>query len=271
VRVAEFYGEREKYFPPIEPSREVIGGNKPPSPIEMAHDIMRVLSDWMKEHPVIENEDDARAAKPLIDRAKAAMEELETERDGKVRPLNDRVAEINAEYKAVHNTDPKKPGTFNRVFNELKARVAEYLRREEQKRLAAAAEARRLQEEAERQAREAEERERQALHSASVGEVDVDIAAVTQEADSAFETFERQSRFADRAERDTKVKLGGGFAGAVSLRTAETLQVDDALKAIVIIGVTDRIRDAILTEARAYRKANGRLPDGISATTERKL
>ncbi len=237
----------------------------------MAESIMQMLSDWMKDHPVIQTEDDARAAKPLIDRAKAAMDELETERDGKVRPLNDKVAEINAEYKAVHNTDPKKPGTFNKVFNELKTRVADFLRREEQKRLAAAAEARRLQEEAERQAREAVTREREALDNATAGELDVDVAAVTKEADAAFETFERQSRFADRAERDTKVKIGGGFDSAVSLRTAETLHLDDPLKALVVIGVTDKIRDALLSAARDYRKLNGKLPDGVSSTKERKL
>lgn len=270
MKVAEFFEPKAFRLPPIEPVRS-IGDNNPPGPIAMAETIMQMLSDWMKDHPVIETEDDARAAKPLIDRAKAAMDELEAERDGKVRPLNEQVAEINAEYKAIHNTDPKKPGTFNKVFNELKTRVADFLRKEEQKRLAAAAEARRLQEKAERQAREAEEREREALHGASLGEVDVDVAAVTKQADEAFSTFERQSRFADRAERDTKVKIGGGFASAVGLRTAETLQVDDALKAIVVIGITDRIREAILTEARAYRKANGRLPDGVSATTERKL
>ena len=270
MKVAEFFEPKRFDLPPLE-NREVIGGNQPPGPIEMAESIQQTLSDWMREHPVIQTEDDARAAKPLIDRAKAAMDELEAERDGKVRPYNEEVAKINAEYKAIHNTDPKKPGTFNKIFNELKLRVADYLRKEEQKRLAAAAEARRIQEEAERQAREAEAREREALESASVGEVGIDVAAVAKEADAAFETFERQSRFADRAEKDTKVKLGGGFASAVSLRTAETLQVDDALKAIVVIGTTERIREAILTEARAYRKANGRLPDGVSATTERKL
>jgi hypothetical protein len=269
MRVAEFF-EPKAFNPPPLPARNGMGGNNPPGPIEMAESIMRSLSDFMADHPVIQTEDDARAAKPLVDRAKAAMDELEAERDGKVRPLNEQVAQINAEYKAVHNTDPKKPGTFNKVFNELKVRIADYLRREEQKRLAAAAEARRLQEEAERQAREAEERERAALQGASVGEV-VDVAAVTKDADEAFSTFERQSRFADRAERDTKVKIGGGFGASVGLRNSETLQVDDALKAIVIIGITDRIREAILTEARAYRKANGRLPDGISAQTERKL
>ena len=99
----------------------------------------------------------------------------------------------------------------------------------------------------------------------------MDVAAVTKAADEAFSAFERQSRFADRTEKDTRVKIGGGFAASVGLRNSEVLQVDDALKAIVVIGVTERIREAILTEARAYRKANGRLPDGVSATTERKL
>jgi hypothetical protein len=269
MKVAEFFEPKPFNLPPLVRGA---GDNNPPGPIEMAESIMRVLSEFMSDHPVIQTEEDARAAKPLIDRAKAAMDELESERDGKVRPLNDEVAKINVEYKAVHNTDPKKPGTFNKVFNELKLRLADYLRREEQKRLAAAAEARRIQEEAERQAREAEAREREALESASVGEVGIDVAAVTQQADAAFETFERQSRFADRAERDTKVKIGGGFGASVGLRNAEILQVDDALKAIVVMGTTERIREAILTEARAYRKANnGRLPEGVSATVERKL
>lgn len=268
MKVTEFFEPRRFDPPSIVRS---VGDNNPPGPIEMAESIMQSLSVWMADHPVIQTEEEARAAKPLIDRAKAAMEELEAERDGKVRPLNDKVAEINAEYKAVHNTDPKRPGTFNKIFNELKARVADYLRKEEQKRLAAAAEARRIQEEAERQAREAEAREREALENASAGEVGIDVASVTKEADEAFSTFERQSRFADRAERDTKVKLGGGFGSAVTLRTGETLHVEDALKAIVILGATDRICEAILTEARAYRKANGRLPDGVSSTTERKL
>jgi hypothetical protein len=269
MKVSEFFQSKPFDLPPI--SREVMGGNKPPNIMEHAEGILENINAWLKEHPVIQTDDEARAAKPLIDRAKAAMDEIEAERDGKVRPLNDKVAEINLEYKTIHNIDPKKPGTFNKVFNELKARVADYLRREEQKRLAAAAEARRIQEEAERQAREAEERERQALHNASLGEVDVDVAAVTKEADAAFEAFERQSRFADRADKDTKVKIGGGFDSALSLRTAETLHLNDPLKAIVVIGVTDKIRDAILSAARDYRKQNGKLPDGVSSTKERKL
>src|ERR1700744_2579294 len=100
MRVAEFFEPKAFNPPPIPRSRTSIGGNNPPGPLEMAESIMQVLSDWMAEHPVIQNEEEARAAKPLIDRAKAAMDEIEAERDGKVRPLNEQVSQINAEYKA---------------------------------------------------------------------------------------------------------------------------------------------------------------------------
>jgi hypothetical protein len=247
------------------------GHNNPPGPIEMAGETIKDISDWMKEHPVVETEEDARLAKPLIDRAKAALEELEIERDNKVRPLNTQVATINAQYKALHNTDPKKPALYDRVLNELKGRVAAFLIAEEQRRLAAAEEARKKAVEAGRVAREAEAAEAEALASASVGELDVDVAAVTADADSKFADFERESRFAARADRDTKVKIGGGFKNAASLRTVETLHLDSYNKALKAIGPHAKIEEAILMAAREFRKANGQLPDGVSATTERVL
>jgi hypothetical protein len=271
MRVSEFFEPKRIDLSPVDHDRAIVGANNPPGPIEYADTIIQQLSAWMKDHPVIQTEEEAREAKPLIDRARAAQAEIEAARTNEVKPLNDKVAEINAEHKAVHNTDPKKPGKLDRVFNELKARLAAYLQAEEQRRLREAAAARAAQEEAERIAREAEAKERAALEEANAGVVDVDVAAVTEQANEAFAAFERTSRFADRAERDSKVKIGGGFAASVGLRNAEVLNVDDALKAIVVIGVTERICEAILTEARAYRKANGRLPDGVSATTERKL
>lgn len=271
MKIAEFFEPRRMDLTPLDHERAIIGANNPPSPIEYADTIINELSTWMKDHPVIQTEEEARAAKPLIDRARAAQAEIEAARIAEVKPLNDKVAEINAEHKAVHNTDPKKPGKLDRVYNELKSRISAYLQAEEQRRLREAAAARAAQEEAERIAREAEAKELAALQEAQAGVVDVDVAAITEQADEAFATFERTSRFADRAEKDTRVKIGGGFAAPVGLRNSETLAVTDALKAIVVLGATDRICEAILTEARAYRKANGRLPDGVTASTERKL
>jgi hypothetical protein len=248
----------------------LIGSNHPPGPIDHAQGVIDDINAWLSDHPTIETEDDARAAKPFLDRAKASLEEIEAERDGKVRPLNEQVTAINGKYKALHNTDPKKPGLFDKIVNELKARVAAFLRSEELRREREAEIARQLQLEAERIAREAEARELEALENARAGEV-VDVAQVTQQADEAFEEFERQSRFAARAERDTKVKIGGGFDKSASLRTVETLHLESYNLALKAIGPNDKIRDAILSAARDYRKTHGMLPAGVRATHERKL
>jgi hypothetical protein len=228
------------------------------------------INAWLSDHPTIETEEDARAAKPFLDRAKASLEEVEAERDGKVRPLNEQVDAINAKYKALHNVDKKKPGRFDKIVAELKSRVAAFMVREEQRRDREAELARLAQEEAERVAREAEAREAEALANAKAGEV-VDVAEVTKQADEAFEEFERQSRFAARAEKETKVKIGGGFDRTASLRTVETLHLDSYNLALKAIGPNDKIRDAILSAARDYRKVHGELPAGVRATTERKL
>jgi hypothetical protein len=42
-------------------------------------------------------------------------------------------------------------------------------------------------------------------------------------------------------------------------------------KAIKAIGPNDKIRDAILAAARDYRKLRGKLPDGVTETSERKF
>jgi hypothetical protein len=247
-----------------------IGSNNPPGPIDHAQSVVDDINSWLADHPVIESEDQAREAKPYLDRAKAAFEEVEAERDGKVRPLNERVKSVNDTYKSLHNTDPKKPGRFDRIVIELKARVGAFMLREEEKRRVAAEKARIAQEEAERIAREAEAMEAEALENAKAGEV-VDVADVTKQADEAFSEFERQSRFAARAERDTKVKIGGGFDRTASLRNVETLHLESYGKAIKAIGPHDKIRDAILSAARDYRKEHGALPEGVTATFERKL
>ena len=247
------------------------GANFPPNPIAYAGETMAALSAWMADHPVIQSEEDARAAKLLVDRAKAALDDMEDERDAKVRPLNEVVAKINAEYKELHNADAKKPGTYDKIFSELKARIAKFLQAEEDKRIAAANEARKKAEEAERAAREAEAKETEALANAAVGEVGVDVAQVTQEADKAFKDFERASRFAAVTERDTTVKIGGGFTRALGMRTRKVLVLNDVAAAVAAIGLTEKIREAVLSSARDFRALRGVLPAGVSETEERTL
>jgi hypothetical protein len=251
--------------------RERIGANLPPSAIELAKPILEELGRFLNDYPVVTNEDEARKAKAINDRVLLALKGVEDERDGKVRPLNEQVAAINAEYHKLHNTNENKPGLWNTLVRELRIRLTNFARAEEQKRLAAAEAARKAVEEAERKAREAEAAEQAAAAEAAQGICDTNFAGATEQANAAFAEFQRASRFAARGERDTKVRIVGGFGKAISLRNEETLTVTDWKAAIQEIGMTDRIAEAIITEARAFRKSMGELPSGISATFDRSL
>lgn len=251
--------------------RERIGANNPPGALELAKPIVEELGQFLNDFPVITNEDEARKAKAISDRVFLTLKSVEEERDAKVHPLNQQVAAINAEYHQYFSTNDKKPGLWGTLLKELKVRLTNFARVEEQKRRAAAEAARKVAEEAERKAREAEAREREAAAEAAQGVCDTDFAGATEQANAAFVEFQRASRFAARAERDLKVRLAGGFGKAASLHDKEILTVTNWRLAIEEIGLTDRIAEAILTEARAFRTSMGELPSGISATYERSL
>lgn len=241
----------------------LIGHNRPPHvAIELAEDALKRLGDWLNEHPIIITEDDAKEAKLVHDATKEALRELEAERDGYVRPLNEQVKAINERYKAARTP-------VERLMDELKNRLNAYLeaerkRREEEARRAAEELARK-----EAEARAAEAREREAIENAAVGEF-TDVAGATAEADEKFSEYERARREAERKAREAEsVKVAGGFGRALSQRKTEKLVVEDPVKALRAIinergGILpEKIEAAIVSAARDYRKAKGKLPNGV--------
>lgn len=239
--------------------------------MDMARAAMTRLGAFLKDHPVIQTAEDARAAKIVKDATDGTLKDLEDERTALVRPLNDKVAEINTRYKAIHNTDTKRPGSADKLVNELKSRVKVFLDAEEARRAAVEQAANEARAALEAKARAAEAAEREAIDNASLGDCDADVAAASLAADEAFDEFARADRAAARAERDTHVKIGGGIANALSLRNKEVLSVTDWKAAIEAMGLTDAIREAILTSARAYRKNFDELPDGIAVDHDRTI
>jgi hypothetical protein len=250
--------------------RAVIGNNQPPTAIELAKPTFDELGRFLKDFPVVANDTEAREAKVILDRTVLAFKGIEDERKAKVAPLNAELAAINGEYHRWHNVNGK-PGTWDTLLKELRIRLTNFAREEERKREDAAKAARAAAAEAERKAREAEQREREAATTAAAGVCDVDIAAATQEADDAFRAFQRADRDAQRAERDTTVRIGGGFGRVSTLRTAETLIITDIHAAIDDLFPNQDIADAVLKAARAYRKENGELPAGVARETERRI
>src|SRR5882672_1443094 len=253
----------------------LVGHNNPPGAIELAEPTIEALSQFLKDFPVIANEDEAREAKPHLDRMVAVLKAIDDERKTKVGPLNEQVKAINVAYHKWHCTDPGRPGLWTKLYNELRDRVTVYARRLEDERRRAAQAAQAAAAEAERKAREAEEREREAAATAAAGVCDVDIAAASQEANDSFREFLRAGRISQRAEKAMKVRIGGGFGKISTLRNKEILTVTDWRAAISEMTNDGElpavISDAILTAARAYRKAFDQLPAGIHVETERTL
>lgn len=251
----------------------LMGHNNPPEPtvFERAEEAAVELSTFLNETPVIQTGEHCVAAKLLVTRLSGATSELEDERVELVTPLNEQVAAINAKYKAVHNTDKKRPGTLDKLLAELKARLTAYGAAEEARREREAELLKIAAAKAEADARAAEEAERAAKMEAAVGCLDTGVAEKIAEADAAFTTFKQTSRFAARAEKQTTFRIGDGEGRTLAMRTATTLVLDSYNLAIKSIGPNDTIKEAILTAARAYRKQHGRLPDGVSEHTERKF
>lgn len=245
--------------------RAVIGNNNPPppSPIDDAREEYKKLSEFLARVPAITDEAAAKEAKLFADRAKATLKTLEDARSKEADP-------IYAAWKDARAKFEKPLTSLEKLKKELDGRLTAYAKADKARREAEAAEAAKAAAEAERLAREAEAAEREAIENAKQGEF-TDVGAATAETDQKFAEFEQASRFAARAEKNTKVRIGGGFDKALSLRTVKTLVLDDATKAIAAIGPNEKITEAILSAARAYRKEHGELPAGVSEIEDEKI
>lgn len=241
-----------------------IGHNQPPGPIDHAQDAMAELNSFLTDNPVIETGVQAKEGGAYVERTRIALTELEIDRTTLTGPINVELAQINSRYRAIREP-------LEKVFAELRARLTRFAANEEAKRIAEANRLAAERAEAERVAREAEAREQAAIANAAVGEV-VDVGGFIVDADAAFKQFEKADRAVAIAERNVPLRIGSSMGGrALSMRTVEVLVIDDAAKAIKAIGLTEKIRDAILSSARDYRKLKGDLPKGISVTHERKI
>lgn len=249
---------------PLDEARLAIGGNNPPGPIEDARTEYKTLAQFLANNPVIADEDAARAAKLQRDRTKATLKSLNDAKEAECGPLNKIWKDALEKFRAPRES-------LEKLVEQLDNRLGDYAKAEKAKALAIAEEAARVAAEKERLAREAEAAERAAIENAKAGEF-TDVGTATEKADEAFAEFEASSRFAKRAEKETKVRIGGGFGKAIGLRTVKSLVLDDAAKAIAAIGPNEKITEAILSAAREWRKAHdGALPDGVREISEEKI
>ena len=238
------------------PSFEPGIGHNTPTELELAAGAKAELDKWLDEHPAITTEDEAREAKLVYDRAYASLKDLEAAKELETKPLHTAWQDALAKYRSPYNLFE---GSVSRLMNMMQAFAREAKRKAD----AIAAEAARKLAEARAAAEEAERKEKEAIENASLGEIGAGVGQATEEADAAFQAFNQAAREARAAERDTNVKITGGFSRAIGIRAEKTLHLDDVSKAIAVLGVTEDIKAAVLKSARAYKKLKGSWPDGV--------
>lgn len=240
-------------------------GHNQPRPVDVVRDLDAELRSFVKEHPVIQNDDEARSAANLAQRAKNMLADLDDERKGKVGPLNERVKSINAEY--AEATTPVQSGLIV-----LKGRLTDFAKAEELRRQEEA-EAKRLAAlEAQQRASDAIREAAEAEQNAAFGET-VDVVSAKQDAVRFFNEARKANREFARAEKAAEhVRMAPGLgARSMSLRSHEELTVTDPAAAIAAIGLTEGIAAALVIAARKYRTEKGQLPPGIASNLTRKV
>jgi hypothetical protein len=229
-----------------------------------AREAMTELNGFLTENPVIQTHDQARAAGGTVERTRIALSSLAEEMKDKTTPIRAKLDEIYAAYRVVREP-------LEKVLVECKRRLTAYTTAEEAKRKAAAAAARREAEEAAERAQRAIAEAEDAIAAADVGECNNAGEAIA-DAYAAMRQAGVAERTAARTERQTTERLGSVMGGrSISMRWVEVLAVIDACAAVKAMGLTPSIAEAILTSARAFKKAHGELPPGITFTKERKI
>lgn len=238
--------------------------NNPPSVVDHAREAFAELSAYLKDNPVIQQREQALLGSGYIERTRVALTAMEAERVEKVKPLNETLSVINAAYRGVR--DP-----LETALKTLRGRLSNYANAVEAARIAEAEKLRLEAVERERIAREAEEAERAAIEDADAGEC-TDVGGAIKQADTAFADYSRANRQATIAERNVPVRFSSALGNrSLSMRTVEVLVIEDIARAIQVMGITDKIKDAVLSSARDFRKEFEELPAGIKATTERSI
>lgn len=244
--------------------RDGIGGNHPPGPIEMADETFRALSGFLAAHPAIVDDTSAREAKLFLDRANATKKDVEDAREREAKPLH-------AAWQAARAKYATPLDRLQDLIAHLKGRMTTWALAEEARRKREAAEAARVAEEARLKAEAALAAEREAIENAAVGDLEADVGAAVVQTDDAIGEARSAAIDAKRAERDSNVRIGGGFARASTLRTTYEYAVDDVDRAFVALWPNDDIREALLKAAREFERKNKKLPDGVTKTEVRKI
>ncbi len=238
--------------------------------IAFAEQALPFLSAFIADNPVFQNAEDLQRGGVWIESARKTLAALEDERKPKVEPLNAALAIINEPYRRVRQEiegTKQAKGLLEILVDRWNAGE-----KAERKRREAIAEAARLEaEEAARVAQELIDRANDAIAGAEVGEC-ADAGTAVIEAKAAIRDANILDRTANRAEKETHVRVASQLGGrALAPRSEWVLTIDDPGQLITAMGLSERTADSLRTDARAFFKATGEWPEGLTATKDRSI
>lgn len=247
-----------------------MGHNKPPRDALVAADqALKAAEALISKIPQAKSQEQADEIAAGIRAVQHAEDQLEADRDARVRPLNARVKAINDEY-----ATPK--SAFTIIIAKLKTITRMWLITLDEKRKAEAEKLRKEAEEAQRRAEEAQAEAAREAERAEDGDVtEGPLRPVEAARDAQQATLEaRKAEARAAAVEKASVTAGGGGAGrAVGLRWKEVVSIktkQDAIKVVTNIGLEDpKLIEALIMAARRYEKKYKRWPVGISVEKER--
>ena len=119
--------------------RAVVGGNNPPGPVDDSRNIYRTVQVFLQRNPTVADEAAARSANDILATADTTIKALETGRSDECDPLRKIWEQAREKWRPAIEA-------MTTVRSELASRLAVYMRAEEDRRKAEAAEAKRIAE-----------------------------------------------------------------------------------------------------------------------------
>ncbi|WP_332116025.1 hypothetical protein [Azorhizobium caulinodans] len=239
-----------------------LGHNNPPepTPYELSkkeiEDLSEEAKNWLDGGP-IESQQVADAVGQLMGMLRDAVKTADERRKEENRPFDEGKAEVQARYNVLIGDTKTQKGTAVRAIEECKKVLQPWLDEQEKARLA---EAKRLRDEAEQKAREAQE----AVRAASGADF-----ATRENAEAILRDAQRADKQAAKVE-NSRAQVTG-TSRAISQRTVEVFHVTDAVAAVRDIGMNEEIQEAIIRASKAYRAAWGSLPAGVTSEYKKVL
>jgi hypothetical protein len=229
--------------------------------ITSAEQSLPLLSAFIADNPVFQNAEDLQKGGVWIESARKTLAALEDERKPKVEPLNAALAIINEPYRRVRQEiegTKQAKGLLEILVDRWNAGE-----KAERKRREAIAEAARLEaEEAARVAQALIDQANDAIAAADVGACE-DVGNAVIDAKAAIRDANLLDRTANRAEKETHVRVASQLGGrALAPRRTSIIVIDDLAAAIEAIGPVENILIAVRQSAKAFKEANGKLPKG---------